>query len=158
MTHPSGSLLPLSQQGQFGSAIAVGSRAIYQLKAQAADQSRPTMFCGISHGLDGRNVAIGLDSQLHESWSYPLPIGQHVSQVHPVGSVQLVDESTDWQWLFAGADGSIHIVSDDGGFHDHFNYGAQLTGLTATRAGGQSLLFVATPKGVAAWRVTGTAK
>ena len=60
-----------------------------------------------------------------------------------ITSVQLFREE-EWYWILAGPDGSVHIVSDDGQFHDHFQVGAELRGVTAGRIEGTDWLLIAT--------------
>jgi hypothetical protein len=47
--------------------------------------------------------------------------------------------------VFVGPDGSIHVVQQDGAFHDEFHYGLAVHGI-AVAAGGK--LLVASQQGV----------
>jgi hypothetical protein len=59
------------------------------------------------------------------------------------------------QWVLPSADGSIHILSDEGKLIDQFNYGSALTGIAVTTIDGKPALLVATPTGIDAWQVEG---
>ena len=84
--------------------------------------------------------------------SYDLPAGVFRSQVQYVTSGQPID-GPGYQWVVAGADGSIHIVGDDGQFHDRFGYGEDVTGLAVVELPQGKALVVATGQAVSAWKL-----
>jgi outer membrane lipoprotein-sorting protein/peroxiredoxin len=97
-------------------------------------------------------VAVGLDFQGSERWSYPLPIGVRNTpcDILLAGNLRAGQPG---QWLLTGADGSIHILSADGELIDRFQYGDELTGIGTLIADGQGILLVATAHGLTAWKV-----
>jgi hypothetical protein len=152
VTSDRGTLVQLNQFGNHDPQINVNGRAIHQLHAAQFASDRPTIYCGISYNEDGSLVAIGLNRDLQEQWSYNLPPGVFRNQIQFVTSGRIVDRPGG-QWLLAGPNGSIHVVSDDGDFVDAFRYGAELTGLAAGQFGGDRVLVVATQKHITGWKV-----
>jgi hypothetical protein len=159
--HSPASLLVAGEEGLIGRVepngqshrkIAVGHRGIHHITSNPADEGRPTPYCGLSYNGDGSLVAVGLDPNFLEVWSYPLPAALYRHQVDFPISVQLLDDA-GFQWLLAGADGSIHVVSDDAEFSDHFNFGQHLAGLAAARLADRSILLVATVNRLSALQI-----
>jgi hypothetical protein len=149
-TGASGQIERLDATGQKLSPVMVGKRAIHHIFASAARELRPTQLCGLSAQPNGQLLALGLTPAAEEAWSYPLPVGTFGSQIRFVSSVQILGE-TSWDWLFAGPDGSIHFIADDGQRHDMFHYGRRLNGLCAVRIEDRTLLVVSTDEGVDGW-------
>ena len=147
-----GQIVPIDAAGQDGRAIAVGSRAIHHLVAGGGSTDRPTMFCGISHTADGKRMAVGMDESLREVWSYGLPAGVFRSQLQYVDAGRLLD-GPGHQWVMVGPDASIHIVADDGDFHDTFGYGEEITGMAVAELAQGPALVIATRQAVSAWKV-----
>ena len=58
------------------------------------------------------------------------------------------------QWVLAGADGSIHVLSADGKPLEVFNLGTAISGLAVTTIDGRGALVVGTDKGVDAWTLS----
>jgi hypothetical protein len=85
-------------------------------------------------------------------WSYRLPPGAYANQIQFAAPCRLF-AGDGGQWLLAGPDGSIHVISDDGDTFDYFQYGQRLTGLAAYRSNDQGLFAVATEQGVYGWTV-----
>ncbi|MCA9213611.1 MAG: hypothetical protein KDB27_11125 [Planctomycetales bacterium] len=152
----SGTVSPLlPSDGAAQKPIAVAGRTIHSL-TRSSGQQRPTQILAMSYTLEGRLIAIGLNRSLEEQWSYGLPNGVFQSQIRSPLSAKMFSDRT-WQWLMAGPDGSVHIVSDDGTFFDAFNSGVSVTGLNGYRtvdaSGGYAVLVVSSADGVTAWRV-----
>jgi hypothetical protein len=98
------------------------------------------------------DTAVGLSTDVREKWQYELPLGaQSVPALEMIASGRIVGQ--EGQWLLAGADGSIHVLSADGSLVDRFNYGAAISGLGVAQLNSQPALLVATAKGVDAWAV-----
>lgn len=153
VTTAHGAVMRVDAGGRAQREIGVGSRSLHHLSSRASNSSRQTSFCGLAHSPLGGLVGVGVDHRLGERWQYPLPPGAFRSQLRVVTSAQLFDEE-GWHWILAGPDGSVHIVSDDGRFHDNFQVGAELRGLTAGRIEGEDWLFVATDALVTGYLLT----
>jgi hypothetical protein len=97
-------------------------------------------------------VAIGLSQDFQEVWSYGLPRGAYGNQIQFAASCRLLDRPGG-QWLLAGPDCSVHVISDDGEFFDYFQSGQRLTGLAGFRSGEHSNLLLVTEHEVGAWSV-----
>ncbi len=109
-------------------------------------------LCGVSYAADGNRLVFGLDSSLKRTWTYELPAGSFPTQVAFVTSADLLADGQS-QWLVAGPDGSVHVLSQDGRFTDKFHTGETLRGLAGARDSGVGMLVVSTPTGICAWRV-----
>jgi hypothetical protein len=97
-------------------------------------------------------LAIGLDREFSERWSYSLPAGTYETEVQFVRPLRLPGGKLGW--LFAGADGSIHIVSSDGSLRDSFGTGKSVTGLAAWDEPAGPVMLLASPDGLTAWRIS----
>lgn len=142
--------------GRYEKAIVIAGRTIHRLAKSASRSSRPTQMMGMSFTLEGRLIAIGMNRNLQEQWSYGLPNGIYQSQVQSPVSVSMLG-GNPLQWLLAGPDGSVHVVSDDGTFFDTFNSGFNVTGLTGCRLQdsgiASSRLLLSTDDSVRAYRI-----
>jgi hypothetical protein len=152
VTSNDGSLVPIDANGHLGQPFSIGSRVIHHLSAGPVREDQPPWYCGLSYNVHGNLFVLGLDDQLREKWNYLLPPGSMDSQVQ-VGRVGQVVPGADWQWLFAGPDGSVHVISPDGQFFDRFNTGAPIHGLAGFRSGEVHTLVVASDQAVAAYQV-----
>jgi hypothetical protein len=76
---------------------------------------------------------------------------QNHAALEPVTSGNVLGAKSA-QWLIAGANGSIHILSADGVAVDHFEYGQAISGLATADLDGPALI-IATSKGVEAYKV-----
>ncbi len=110
-------------------------------------------YCGISYGSEGRRLAIGLGPDAGSLWRYSLPAESFGTQVRFVTSARLLDDHAN-HWLIAGGDGSLHIISQDGQFADHFRTGKPITGLAGGRLASAGIIVVSSQDGVRAWQVS----
>ncbi len=110
-------------------------------------------YCGISYGLEGRRLAIGLSPDAKSLWRYNLPAESFSTQVRFVTSARLLDDHAA-HWMIAGGDGSLHIISQDGRFADHFGTGKLIAGMAGGRLASAGVIVVSTPDGVQAWQVS----
>jgi hypothetical protein len=85
-------------------------------------------------------------------WSYRLPAGAYANRIEFATPCRLL-EREGGQWLLAGPDGSVHIISDDGDFFDYFQTGERLTGLNAVCTADGGVLVLASEGKIAALRV-----
>ncbi|MBW3598439.1 MAG: hypothetical protein KY475_14355 [Planctomycetes bacterium] len=144
-----GHILRVNQFGNADPSLHVRQRQIHHLIAADWPADRQTLYLGLSNTPDGSLLAIGLSAGFEEMWSYRLPPGAHRHPVQVASAVRLVD-TPGGQWLLAGPDGSVHLISDDGEFFDYFQTGQALHGLAAAR----DMLFLSTEEGVVASRAS----
>lgn len=147
-----GRLMRLNQYGHNEPPFSIRERSVTQLYPSRFAPPQPTVYCGIGFNTDGNLLAVALDQELNEEWNYPLPPGLHRNAIEFVTSGSIRSRES-CEWLFAAADGSIHIVSSDGEFLDYFHTGETLTGVTHSRSGDDSLIIVSTPQKIIAWQV-----
>jgi hypothetical protein len=147
-----GQILRVDHRGRAASPVQVPQRAIHRLIAAEWPSDRPTVCLGLSYAPEGHIVAVGLNGDLQEAWSYRLPAGAHDRELQFATSCRLFG-AEGGQWLLAGPDGSVHWISDDGDFFDYFNTGAAISALAATQEGEANYLFVAGDNGLQAWSV-----
>ena len=153
ITSTDGSLTPIDADGNMGQPFSIGARAIHHLLAGPVRAEQPPWYCGLTYNVHGNLFVIGLDDQLREVWNYLLPDGGMDSQVK-IGQPCQVVPGLDWQWLIAGPDGSVHVVSPDGQFSDSFNTGAPVHGLSGFRFDDTHVLAIASDRTVRAFLVT----
>ncbi len=167
VTTSDGSLVPMDADGQLGQPFSIGARAIHHLLAGPVQANATPWYCGLTYNVHGNLLAVGLNDQLAEAWNYPLPPGNATSQIEicrygqvvPMGGLPNPDatdragRAASWQWLFAGPDGSVHVVGPAGDFHDHFNTGAPVNGLAGFRDRDTYFLVVASPGKVTGYTV-----
>lgn len=148
-----GLLVPLGVDGQMSKPLEVGARTFYSISTATSAQPHRARYLGLSYTLEGRPIAIGLNSVMNEIWSYGLPAGVHRSQVRPPAWTPGLKADVGIWWL-AGADGSLHAIFDDGSEYDAALMGEPIHGFGADVADGALRVFVAMPSGVQAFRVT----
>lgn len=148
-----GLLVPVGVDGQMERPLEVGARTFYSISTAAGATSDRAQYLGLSYTLEGRPIAIGLNGQMQEIWSYGLPAGVHRSQVRPPLWTPSPKSGSGIWWL-AGADGSLHAIFDDGSQYDFVRMGEPLHGFGAVVRDGVLQLFVATPSTVRAIRIT----
>lgn len=153
LTGEQGSVLPLNRFGREEPAKRVVGWPL--ARVAVGDFPTPTQaaMVGISNDQQGNLVALGLTTQLRECWSYNLPQGAHQQPIEPIVSSQVL-EGHQGEWWFAAADGSIHLVSEDGKLHDSFATGSVLSGLAVVKLSAGGLLLYSTPGGVTAVKVS----
>ena len=150
LTGEDGSLLGVNRFGNEQPRKTVGKWPIARLYAARFPRARQSAFVGLTGDAEGNLFAIGIDADLREHWRYPLPQGIHQLPLEPVTSGDLLDGGKG-AWVFAGPDGSIHVVSEDGAFTDTWNVGEAVSGIAAARIGDLSAVIVATRQGITAW-------
>ena len=153
VTDQSGQIMPIERTGKSDRPILVGSRLIHGLTVVAESDGNGSIYCGTSFTPSGNIVAVGIDREFNEVFSYAMPAGAYENEIRQVTAVRLLDESAN-QWLLAGPDGSIHLVAADGNFSDRFHYGERLNGLAGARWGNVPALLVSSDSGVTALGIT----
>jgi thiol-disulfide isomerase/thioredoxin/outer membrane lipoprotein-sorting protein len=153
-TNQTGSLVLIDAEGNRVTEIQVPSQPVIWIVSADLDGDDQVELCALSPTQEGSHVALGLNLQGEVLWEYPLPAGMHEHAIEPVQPARLLSGQPG-QWLLAGPDGSIHILSPTGEPMDRFNYGAALTGLATAALDGKPVLLVATTESVDAWEVEG---
>jgi hypothetical protein len=146
VTSDRGEILPINRYGNPYPGFRVGRWPIHGLVAAEFPPPAATVYCGTSFETGGRRVMVGINRDMEDAWSYPLPPGAFQTQLEPVTSARLLDQSPGC-WVFAAANGTVHLVSDDGKFADQFGYGNYITGLAAARLSEKGVLVVAAREG-----------
>jgi peroxiredoxin len=152
VTGERGAVLRVNRFGKEEPPVTVGTWPILRVFAEQSAGGKQAALLGLSNNAKGEMFAVGLTSQLKESWNYPLPVGVHVRPIEPVRSSQLFAGHAG-EWWLAGPDGSVHVITEDGNLFDSFHTGVALTGIAAGKLGGKSVLLVASDDGLTAWEV-----
>ncbi len=151
-------LLSIDAMGKERGAIAFDGRIVKRIFTADLGGDEQPEWCVIAHdklgsGQIGPEVAVFVSPAGEELNSFKLPVGmQPHAGFETVAAGNLLGQETG-QWIVAGANGSIHILSIDGTLVDRFNNGAALRGLAVANIGGRGTLLVAGDDGVEAWQV-----
>jgi len=149
----SGQVVPLDQHGQTGTLANPNGQLIHHIYSTGDASHGATPYCGIAYGTDGRRLALGLTPEPRSQWRYTLPSGSFPSQIRFVTAAALLG-TEDRQWLIAGPEGSLHVVSQDGKFTDYFHTGSSLAGIAGGHHGTHGVLVISTGQDVRAWEVS----
>jgi hypothetical protein len=152
VTGNEGRILPLDASGNADPPLSVKQRAIHRVITASWGADRPTAYLGFTDAPEGNLIAIGLSADFEEMWSYRLPRGAYANQIDVAVPCRLLDREGG-QWLLAGPDGSVHIISDDGDFFDYFQSGERLTGIHGFRTSEGGVLLLSSEAKVAALRL-----
>ena len=147
-----GTVLRVSRFGKEEPPVTIADWPVLKLTPARFTGAKQAPFLAISINPQGEIFAVGITGKLKEAWNYPLPAGTHLKPIEPVTSSNLLP-GRQGEWWLAGPDGSVHVISEDGEFHDSFHYGAALTGLAATKLRDQPVLLIATDEGLAAFQI-----
>ena len=123
VTGQQGTVLRINRFGNEESPQTVGQWPIGRLVAARFAGGKQARFLGLSGNAQGEPFAVGITGELKEAWNYPLPKGPHQRPIDTVTSSNLLP-GRQGEWWLAAPDGSIHVISEDGDFHDSFFYGA----------------------------------
>ncbi len=147
-----GVLVPIDDQGGDGKPIALEGRFLRWALVADVNGDGQTECCAIASTKVGVEAAIGLSATGELLWAYDLPVG---AQPNPALEMLAAGRviGNEGQWVLAGADGSIHILSADGKPLDQFHTGAAIAGLAITTIDGQGAILISSDNGVDAWRV-----
>ncbi len=152
LTGEAGSVLPLNRFGREDPQKTVANWPLARLAVASFPTPTQAAMVGISNDPKGNLVAVGLTSQLRECWNYQLPAGAHQQPIEPIASSNIL-EGHQGEWWFAAADGSIHVVTEDGKLHDSFARGAVLSGLAVGKHDGQGIVVISSTEGVSAVQI-----
>jgi outer membrane protein assembly factor BamB len=145
-------VVPIDDDGKDATPISLEGRFLRWVVAADLDQDGHTEYCAIASTKIGVEAAVGLSPTGEVLWTYDLPVGaQPNAALEMVAAGPLTGRSG--QWVLAGADGSVHILSADGKLLDQFHMGAAIGGLAVATINGRGALVVATDKGIDAWHV-----
>jgi len=147
-----GGICPITKEGIDSEPKVVSPWVVAHLFTSSFSDAQQAAYAAIAIDAKGAPSVVGLSTLLEEQWSYPLPGGSFQRPVDFVASGKLRRESQG-EWIAAWADGSIHIVSEDGNFDDTFNTGSEIRGVAVLEREGKPLLVVSTPNDVLAWEV-----
>jgi hypothetical protein len=140
-THNRGTIVSFDSEGKRESEITIPNRNVYYIAANDLDNKGKNSYCGLSGTATGENTAVGFGLDGKELWSYLLPPGVHRRPVEVITAAD-IDGSQTKDWVFAGPDGSIHIVGSDGKAIDKFNTGSALAGVDAAKMGEARVLLI----------------
>ncbi|HEY4307806.1 MAG TPA: redoxin domain-containing protein [Pirellulales bacterium] len=147
-----GMLVPIDNEGKQGTPISLTGRFLRWVVAADLNGDGQSEYCAIASTKVGVEAIVGLSPNGDVLWNYDLPVGAHPNAaLEMITSGQVLSEGK--QWVVAGSDGSIHILSADGKPLDQFHVGAAISGVAVAPINGQGALIVATDKGVDAWRL-----
>lgn len=147
-----GEIVPINGFGNNDAPQRLDHQAVTTLVASSLGASAISIYMGIATQTDGSQIATALGEKLEPMWDVPLPAGAHRNQIQPVTSGKLLEGNVG-QWLFAGADGSIGIVSDDASFFDSLATGHELSGIACCQLGNERAILTSNAEGVTAWSV-----
>lgn len=149
-----GAPVPIDAQGQAGRPVSVPGRFFRLVAAHDLDGDGQPELCGLAVTRAGDDTAVGFNMRGEELWSYPLPLGVHRNAaLEPVTAGNLLGDETA-QWVLAGADGTVHILSHRGELIDHFALGAAPSGLAVLSGDEKGVLLVALEDRVEAWQLS----
>lgn len=156
-TSAAGNIVPIDETGREGKPWNADKQFVQLVFTADLDGDDTTEICAIGPSKTGdeikpgENAAIGLSPTGEVLWQYNLPAG-----VPANGALEFVTSgnlvSNDGQWIIAGADGSIHILSAEGKLIDRFNSGLALGGIAVAELNGRPALILSSPDGVEARR------
>jgi thiol-disulfide isomerase/thioredoxin len=150
-----GSIVPIDDQGHEMRPWPAGKRFLQLVFSADLDGDGNSETCAIGPSKTGQemrpdeNTLFGLDDLGQMLWQYDLPPGMPGNgALEYVTAGQLTSDAG--QWLIAGPDGSIHILTADGKLIDRFNTGLSLSGLAVARLDGVPALIISSAEGVEA--------
>lgn len=150
MAGPRGDLLETDAGGQENRSHSVPGRAVFHVYTMQCPSPNAAPYCGITFDDTGQLVVLGLGSDLVEKWHYAMPAGTYR---YPVQFVTSTLWDAPWQraWVFAGSDGTIHFIGEEGQAIDQFATGHHIRGLAVVGHRNSRLLLVSSDEKVSAW-------
>lgn len=146
-----GTPIPIDADGRTGHAVEVPGRFFRLVASRDLDGDGQPELCGLAVTRAGDDTAVGFTARGEELWSYTLPLGVHRNAaLEPVTAGNLLGDKAA-QWVLAGADGTIHLLSHLGELIDHFGLGAPPAGMGVATLDGKQVLLIAVEDRVEAW-------
>lgn len=151
-TNSSGTILPIRKDGMPLKPLKVAGRAIHQLRASDPDDPE-CVYCGVSFQVTSQRLAMGLDGAMQERWALAMPLGAYPDSLNQAVHVNWSNPPIPNAWVLAGPNGSVNIQSQNQPFHDAFQTGWAITGVTALNWDRKNVLILASPSGLHAFAV-----
>ncbi|MCL2306182.1 MAG: redoxin domain-containing protein, partial [Planctomycetaceae bacterium] len=103
---------------------------------------------------DERNVVhiAEIDRSGNQDWQYPFLVAVHTVPLEYLVAADVVGNATK-EWIFASADGTLHILSNKGKPLDHYSHGKIIAGFNAAPIAGQKVLAVADSESITIYGV-----
>jgi hypothetical protein len=140
-THSLGTIATMSADFKREKDVTIPNQPLHTIVGADLEKRGQNEYIGLVGSPTFDNVALGVDLDGHELWSYTLPKGVHGRPIEMIASGDVSgDESAEW--IIAGADGSIHLLAADGKPVDKFNHGAALAGLNTVKFGNDRVLLI----------------
>ena len=120
--------------------------------------SKTASFLALSPGAKSEPIAVCLSQDWKELWSFPLPEGEFEAPVQWATTGALIsqgEEKGKEDWIIAGPDGSLHILSEDGETSDFMQFGEGIRGFGVI-GGANPLLVVSHGQVVEAFSIDKT--
>lgn len=145
----------VDENGELLKQVPIAGRAARLVYAADLTNDGSVELCAITETTPGTDVAVGFNAVGAELWNYTLPTGlQPVPEMlneMVVGGKVLKDGTG--LWVFAGADGTLHLLDATGKPVDAFGWGAAIRGLAIGMLDDLPTLFVSDEKSVTALRL-----
>ncbi|WP_197442510.1 TlpA family protein disulfide reductase [Lignipirellula cremea] len=148
----SGQIIRFNQFLNEDPAITVPDRPIQHVYAAHQNDSAGEDYLAVSFPGGDKLTVVSLTDAFEPGWAIPLPISIRLPSI----TAGKLLRGGSYQWIIATADGGVSILSRDAQLFDFFTYGEEVSGVTvlpARSADEHSLLIVATPTGIEAWRL-----
>jgi outer membrane lipoprotein-sorting protein len=140
-THSRGTIIPLDSTGKADKEISIPDRHVYYVVSADLEGAGHDAYLALAGTVVNDNTAVGFNLDGKELWNYALPPGVHGRPIELVTTADFTGDASR-QWVIAGPDGSIHILSADGKPLEKFNSGSALSGIGATKFGDQHVLLL----------------
>jgi len=140
-THSRGTIVPLDSTGKADKEITIPDRHVYYVVSADLEGAGHDNYLALAGTVVNDNTAVGFNLDGKELWNYALPPGVHGRPIELITTADFTGDAAR-QWVIAGPDGSIHILSADGKPLEKFNTGSALAGVGATKWGDQRVLFL----------------
>ncbi len=121
--------------------------------ADLAGKDNSKICVKIPHRGEKNKIHIAeIDRSGSQLWEYPLEQAQHRVPIESMLATDLLGDATK-EWVFASADGVLHILDSYGKALAKYAHGKRLTGYAGTACGNKKLLLVSDPGTITAYEV-----
>jgi hypothetical protein len=114
----------LDHEGQKTQAITVGGRFLKHVTSADLDGDGQPDYCGVAAAAETNDVIVGFQVDAGfpldgtELWQHPLAAGIHPTPIEMVTTSRRLPGDPA-QWIVAGPDGAILVITADGQLADH---------------------------------------